>query len=232
MKKVIFSILVLFAMFSCEQTPDFKVGDIEQIDSTDVKVIKTIVPRITDRTERYKDVCDKINMEIKVFTDTVTDSFSKEATEFYDDFVKDAENPSSARYELATNYDHFYGDNDIISYRFLLYMYTAGAHGLTSFYSYIYDLKTGERLYLKDLFKTDEVSLSKINKLLKKHFENPYDCFDEEPEIDKDFENVNIVRDSVLFTFGYYQLGAYACGPAEIKLPLEELKEEKLLMKR
>jgi len=222
---------VLTTLISCVKKQEFSVEKAETSDSTEVRNIKVTLPVVSDKSSKSVDLCKKVNSDLKTFTDEVVAEFDIDATSFYNEFVKDAENPSSARYELVTGFDSFYADLKTISLRYFIYQYTAGAHGMTRYFSYVYDVDTSKRLSFSDLFKTDSESLNKLNALLKKNFKNPEGCFDQDPEVAKDFTRFNVMKDSVTFTFEQYELGAYACGVALINVPIVELKKEGLYLR-
>lgn len=228
MKRFLFICAIVFTFFSCGKKAEFIVERAENSDSTSVRNIKTVLPIVFEKTWKYIDLCKVVNAEVKGLTDMAIVEFDREAKSFYDEFVKDNIKPSAAKYEMFTDFDSFFSDSKTFSLRYSIYKYTAGAHGMTNYYSYVYDIQTSKRLKLFDVVKCDKESLNKINQLLKKNFRNPYDCFDKDPEIGKNFKTFNLVKDSLMFTFEQYMIGAYACGVAEVMIPIADLKKEGL----
>ena len=222
MKRILIIPVILLALVSCQKSVEFKVTNLSIKDSINVCKIAYKLPVLTEVSGQYSELCQKVNDEIGNETVSIVADLKKEATSFYDEFVKDAENPSALRYEYYGDYDQFYADNKIISFRYINYFYTGGAHGNTKFDCYNYDVNTGNKLTFSDVFKTDEESIKQINSLLVKYFKNPDNCFIQNPEIDSKYKLFTIQKDTVIFTFHQYELGAYACGAPEIKVPKQD----------
>lgn len=222
MKKILIIPVFLIALVSCKTTAVFKVSSLSTKDSTDICNINKKLPVVSEQNGLYGELCDKINTDIKNKTNALLIDFKKDAYEFYDEYVLNTKNPSSARYEYFGDYDQFYAGTSVISYRYINYIYTGGNHGRTEFNCYNYDIKTGKRLKFSDVFKTNEESINKINTLLAKYFENPNGCFSSKPSVNSEYSFFTIQKDSIFFTFHPYELGAYACGSPVIKVPTKD----------
>jgi len=222
MKRIFIISVILLALVSCQKSVEFKVVSVSTKDSTEVYKITKKLPVISEVSGQYSDLCEKVNDEVGNETVSIVADLKKEAISFYDEFVKNAENPSALRYEYYGDYDQFYADNKIISFRYINYFYTGGAHGNTQFDCYNYDVNTSKELSFSDVFKTDEESIKQINSILVKYFKNPDNCFTQNPEVDSKYKLFTIQRDTVIFTFHQYELGAYACGTPEIKVPKQD----------
>ncbi len=169
-------------------------------------------------------VCDSINSNIKSFVNSLVKEMDcNENCEFK------LERKSCGR-ELKIDYNLDVFDKDYISARFTIYSYQGGAHGRTYYKCFNFSVQRAEQLKLNDLlYLKQKKELQVLNKLLVKYFENPDQCFSEIPSVTPDFEFFSYQNDGFIFSFSDSSLGDYVCGPAEIKIPLWELKQNGLL---
>lgn len=127
-----------------------------------------------------------------------------------------------------------YIDKTLCSYVINEEYYTGGAHPNKLKYYFVYDFSLGKKLNTDDIFIpniTDNLSLKEIllNTLMKQEKAkqiSDLNLFD--VEAPKDFIVSPIVYfDSVnlIFSYGDYDIRAYAYGPAEIKIPIKEAKQ-------
>ena len=97
---------------------------------------------------------------------------------------------------------------------------------MTTFYCYNLDMHNGTLLPMSTYLRDDKESVDKINALLKQYLHNPDNCFNTDPTLNMEgFAGINIGEKNVYFTFEAYALGPYACGPATIAVPIDELKK-------
>ncbi len=132
-------------------------------------------------------------------------------------------------YELIVKDSVFYVSDELVSLRILKYMYTGGAHG-NSFYSAInYAPQTHQFLTTANILDANRTE--EMDELLVKYFKNDNGCFWEQPTVEK-ASAINISRNFVTFIYDHYVLGAYACGPAVVDIPLEEIQPYMILQIR
>lgn len=124
-------------------------------------------------------------------------------------------------YELMMTDTVYLANKNLISVLYTTYSFTGGAHGMTEFAGHNYDLVNRKELTVQDLFKPE--ATTQINKLLAEYFQNPDNCFSDQPTLEQ-ATAVNLGVESVIFTYAQYVLGPYACGPATITLPLAAIK--------
>ena len=118
----------------------------------------------------------------------------------------------------AVAFNHF----GLMTYELSVYSYTGGVHGngLVEFRNY--DIISGNRLGLADMF-ADTVALKKMmNEQFNQRMpadikENIY--VDEIPLT----SNVCLGNDSLIFFFNSYEIGPYAMGPVELKIAVKDL---------
>ncbi len=125
------------------------------------------------------------------------------------------------KYELYSTDTVYFVSEDFISTLTEVYTFTGGAHGMTTFYAFNYQPKKQKFLTNQEILNYDKAD--QINELLAEYFDNKAGCFDTEPTLDK-VSAINILPDTLRFTFEQYLLGAYACGIAKIDVPVTKLK--------
>ena len=161
------------------------------------------------------DSIDKfIKFEIKTFINSIDDDIK----ELIDS------NEISGKYQLNIIAEYYITTFGYISTIMELNHYTLGAHGSSVYKSINFDIINNKFVNLSELCDiSDKNKLDKFNGLLEKYFVNKDSCFSEKPKIDKDFNTFTIQEDSIAIYFAPYELGAYACGSAEILIPINEL---------
>jgi hypothetical protein len=226
MKKLFSIVLIVLALASCDTAEiQFKVSPLASKDSTEICTINTKLPVLSELNGKFTELCERVNSDIKNKNNSFLLAFKKDAYSFYKESQQDTFPPSAIKYEYFGDYNMFFADAKSVSLRFINYQYTGGAHGMTMFDCYNYDVKTAKELKFSDVFKSDEEAISKINALLLANFKNPEKCFTTNPTINSTYKLFNIQKDTVMFTFAHYELGAYACGIAEVEVPIVKLIE-------
>jgi len=136
------------------------------------------------------------------------------------------ETGAHGKYELLNRYEALSKEVNLISVKFETYSYALGAHGFTAITTFNFDVKNSKFLELTDFISINTAEeQNTLNALLVKYLENPQQCFDKEPSVGKEFENFGVTMENMIFYFEAYELGAYYCGAAAIKIPIKVLKE-------
>jgi len=161
-----------------------------------------------------------LNEQLAAYVSGLEDSMKIEAKEVFADFDIDSLSRPDWAYELGVGDTVYLATDDYISLLLVVYHYTGGAHGMTNFMAFNYDVAMQKLLTNGELL--DLTQLDRINQLLKADFDNPEQCFDTDPTMDL-VSAINFSADTVRFSFEQYALGAYACGPAEVLVPRVEL---------
>ena len=135
-------------------------------------------------------------------------------------------------YGLWSICEKYCENGDILSLYVDYYTYTGGAHGSTERRAYNYDLQTGERLELKDLFKMGYDYKAALNEQVKARIAaRPENYFDG----DMGFQGINesnfyLENNILMLYFDEYEIAPYAVGIPQFKLPLNlfgnNLKDE------
>jgi len=129
-------------------------------------------------------------------------------------------------------FDVMRNDSEYLSLYLTYYSYTGGAHGMHYDVAYNFDLQSGNRVYLKDLFKTETDYVSLINRELHTQIDNIQETF-----IDKNGEgwvpymgfdtiaedqHFYLTQDSLVIFFDLYEIAPYASGIPTFEIPLSK----------
>lgn len=137
-----------------------------------------------------------------------------DGAESYESSVSSAKRTSNTLSVTTSEYSYFEG----------------AAHGMGATITTNFDLKTGEKIELKDLFKEDSKFLDKISKFATGKLQNELgsDVLLKEgvAPSEENFSNFEIKDNAIEFTFTTYQVGPYAVGEPTVSIPLDVLDKE------
>jgi hypothetical protein len=122
-------------------------------------------------------------------------------------------------YEFSVSDTLFRATDRYISLRLTVYTFSGGAHGMTVYHAFNYDPRARKFLDNEELL--DYARKQEIEERLSARLDNAGGCFTDSPTLDATTV-INFTTRDMVFTYPPYALGPYACGPAEIILPLEE----------
>ena len=114
---------------------------------------------------------------------------------------------------------------DVVSVTFSVYSYTGGAHGNLEITCLNYDLRTGRRLDLADLFKDPEKALQLMSAWSQKELARSLgEDTDEDmirdgvaPDL-RNFANLTLTPQGLRIEFQPYQVAPWAAGPQRVDL--------------
>jgi hypothetical protein len=138
--------------------------------------------------------------------------------------------PTSAGYFLSIAYDEYPFSDDITTLVFTISDYTGGAHPNSYYKTFTFDL-AGERvLTLDDVFVNTADALTVISPLVQQDLLTQAGDMSDPTWIEQgtglvpdNYQNFAITPDELIFFFPPYQVAAYAAGPQEVHLPLEQI---------
>jgi hypothetical protein len=126
-----------------------------------------------------------------------------------------------------------YQDANVLSLRFTNFSYTGGAHPITVVSNSSFDLHTGQRLRLPDIFIPEYEE--RLNAIAEAKFRtekqiSPDQTLNSAGFMFKDDrfslpENFAIVKGGIAFYYNHYEIAPYAMGPTELMLKFDDLKE-------
>lgn len=171
----------------------------------------------------------QIMAEIQQFHRYVSRSLYSEAVQYYLD--SQANNFPFHGYEAYMEYTITYNDHCFLSYYYDQYMYTGGAHGMTTRNSNTFDLRTGQKVPLSYFFKRGTNYKAYIIKelitLANENLENnPSIYFDNYEElISNDFQENQyfLSKDGLSFYFQQYDIAPYSTGIVVLTIPYETI---------
>lgn len=169
---------------------------------------------------------DKVNGKIKDDILSFYEESLKEAQSFLDDFELDESNfVADASYEVKKN------TASAISILIKYYKYSGGAHGYYEYVPYNIDLRNGDNLTLKDIFKTDVEYKEIIDKEVEKQIK---ELGKKEKDLDKVYDFYGIKEnqkfylkdDEIVIYFDLYDIAPYAAGIPEFPIAVDNIKDE------
>lgn len=171
----------------------------------------------------------KVDEAVKNYAESVANNYQKETA---DSLSEDEDKPDSYGNWEETGFFTLDRPNpDVLSITFNIYTYTGGAHGMVGVDVQNYDLKTGKRLNLADLFAKPEVALEILSKISEERLRQTLgDEVVEDmlqsgtaPEADN-FQALALTSKGVTVEFQPYQVGPWSIGQQRVEIGLDELK--------
>ncbi len=150
----------------------------------------------------------------------------KEAQSFLEDFELDESNfVADASYEVKKN------TINTISILIKYYKYSGGAHGYYEYVPYNIDLRNGNNLTLKDIFKKDIDYKEIIDKEVEKQIK---ELGKKEKDLDKVYDFYGIKEnqkfylkdDEIVIYFDLYDIAPYAAGIPEFPITIDYIKDK------
>lgn len=137
------------------------------------------------------------------------------------------------KYELGIDYAMTESPKTV-SYLFQMYQDTMGAHPNVYYRSYTFDKRTGEEVHLDDLLTGNY--LDRLSETSRKQLAiSIAKASGAEPDLDyvnsgtlplsDSFQNFYIQGDTFVLVFPPYQVGPYALGTQEVRIPFGELED-------
>jgi hypothetical protein len=233
--KALFLILLVVALWACnrKQTNEkpIEYSTIEQSTMTGDTAyysIKMVYPVFKADLPADDSLLEPLNNRIESYLDTAARYYWGMNVKDVPEYINSVQ--AHGRFELQSNYEILLSTSDTISLKLETYSYALGAHGFTAFRTYNYNIRHKRFIALDEVLDTSsDENVKMINELLARYFENPEDCFTEVPTIDVANQLWGFRPEHLVFFYEAYDLGAYVCGSAEVKIPLQELRSRNLL---
>lgn len=136
------------------------------------------------------------------------------------------ETGAAGQFILENEYEILDTTRRLVSLKMETYSFALGAHGFTAIHTYNFDLEKMHFLRITDLLDLDnQENVDLLNGLLIRYFKNEDDCFNHDPKAGPDFALFGLEPGNMVFYYEAYELGAYYCGSAAIRVPYKALKE-------
>lgn len=185
-------------------------------DEIEVNITRTL---FSSHENRLNESSGIFNDSIDSFINRMKENVELSARKTFREIEQNGLSRPPWQYSFYVKDSVFLATNELISMRLTVYEFTGGAHGMTAFYAFNYDLKN--RRFLMDEEIIRQVDAERINQQMIMHLEDPYNCFNTDPDLEL-VSAINLLPGGFCFTFEQYVLGPYACGPAEITIPWPE----------
>lgn len=177
-------------------------------------------------TEKKIESVDKINKEIEqhlnMWISDLKDLAEKTKSQY-------KESKTEYRtFELNTVYKVTLNKENIISLYMDYYQYTGGAHGLTTRISYNFDLKTGNKIKLNNIFKEGYDYKAVIDKEINRQIdEHPEYYFSDKNAFKgiKTNQEFYLTDKGIVIYFQQYEIAPYSSGIREFRIPFSLFKD-------
>ncbi|WP_251621843.1 DUF4163 domain-containing protein [Odoribacter lunatus] len=220
-------IILLFATCKHVEKTKLDVQIYRQVDSTDYLNVIIEQSIFASGNLQLEKSCEVLNKEIKNRIDSLKKNLQEKAGVFFSEIRKEGIERPQWNFELYVRDSVFMANSEYISLRMMVYIFEGGAHGMTQFYAYNYDVKQQKLLNPQQIL--DFGKSKEINELLERNFVNTDSCFTEIPTLENGVSALNMNMEIFCFTYPQYALGSYSCGYLEVNIPRVELKEELIL---
>ena len=170
-----------------------------------------------------------VDADIRRWATDVADAYEEEAGRAGDG--PDGEKPASyGMWDLTGLFELSRPCESVVSVTFNVYSYTGGAHGNLNITCLNYDLRTGRRLSLADMFKDPEKALQLMSAWSLKELVL---ALGEDAQADmlrdgvapdlNNFSNLTLTPQGLRIEFQPYQVAPWSAGPQRVDMPLSEL---------
>lgn len=131
-------------------------------------------------------------------------------------------NEAWMNYETYISTSSVYNDNGIWCYLCDSYIYTGGAHGLSTTVCFVYDICDSEPVTLNDIFV--EESLPVVLELIKGKIAELKDAKAYWSELVTVSENFAVSKEGITWYYNPYEIAPYYIGITAVTIPFEKLK--------
>ncbi len=193
--------------------------------NTDTKSINVVIPIFNGFTGADRLNEKVLNLALDVIGET--NAMDQLMEELREEMKKSGDPGISAVATLDMDYDYV-KEGDLLSVRFIQYVYYGGAHGLEQFITFTSNTSTGEMYEFKDLFKNDVNYNSVVKELILKELEKNAEIYFSDYK--ETIANKNgdykfyIDGDKIVVYFDLYEIAPYAAGIIQIAIDSEDVK--------
>lgn len=216
-KVVLWSLLFLiFFGVTAKCVENFLHIDVNKIVKNEDNIeIELDIPTVKTENKKVEEIFTTINSDINAFVARITN-----------DAKKDLFHP---KYVVKSSFEVPYNKNDLLSLVVNNYEYLGGAHGMTTLIPYNYDLKTGGKLILKDLF-VDGYDYKKVcDEFIRGEIAKNKDLYFDQGGYFKgvtDTQDFYISQNGITVFFQLYDIAPYAAGLRYFEVPLDKFDSQ------
>ena len=213
---------LVFLLGSCQKPVQIDVSEVKFVEETPNWEVHVEKSDFSSADPKVNKACVAVNEAIQKRIDTLQAQLKKDADDLFSTFEKDTINRPVWSYQLYVSDTVLMADENYISVRMQVYTFTGGAHGMTGFDAFNYDIKRQAFVSADQVLNFKEAE--KLNDLLARNFKDEQGCFTDKPTLTNGFTAFNLTPTAVCFTYPQYVLGPYSCGVAEVYIPRTELQ--------
>ena len=212
----------LLLLSACHSEGGIEVQTRKRADSTEYLKVNIAQSVFTSASPEIRKSCDILNAKVSYLIDSIEKSLLFQADTFYTGLEQVGMERPEWDFELYVEDSVFMASPDYISLRIMVYSFQGGAHGMTEFYAFNYDVK--RRQFQEPDQILDFGKYREIDEVLKKNFVNTDNCFTEIPTLENGLAALNVTAEAVCLTYPPYVLGPYSCGYVQVVVPRSELE--------
>lgn len=218
------TVIYRFWFYSGDADPGYRIVESSSaIEDTAYYSIKVEYPVFISDDENNT-VFAQLNHRIDAFLDTAASYYWGTSMDSAKQIID--ETGASGQFILENDYEILDTTARLISLKLETYSFALGAHGFTAIHIYNYDVENQRFLKITDILNLDSPgNVGLLNDLLFQYFMNTDDCFNRNPAAGADFELFGLEPGNIVFYYEAYELGAYYCGMAAIRVPYQALKD-------
>lgn len=172
------------------------------------------------------EIDNKVNKKIRTDIMHFYEQSLKEAENFLDDF-----NLDNSNFVADSSFEVKKSTSNVISILVKYYKYSGGAHGYYEYIPYNIDLRNGNFLVLKDLFKEEVDYKTLINNEIENQIKQ---LGKKEKDINdiyefygiKDNQKFYLEDKRIVIYFDLYDIAPYAAGIPEFPIPIDNIKNK------
>lgn len=200
---------------------------ISKIRSNSLKVHQVQEEHLQESTKKYRydlHIPVILGLENEALSNQIEEDIQKDVNTFINE-LKTVANEYiilNTPYTLESTYEIYHQDENFISFCILFSNYYGGAHEMTYKICYNYDVRSGKRLKLKDLFKDSDYELV-INQFISNEIKKRNELFGY--KVINGFKGIGknqkfYIKDGLLVIyFGLYEIAPYVAGIIEFSIP-------------
>lgn len=189
--------------------------------------VKVNYPEFVSNNKPDKQICDSLNYCVNSLVEELIDVLW---CELLNERFRRQNKSNGAKWELVVDYDLTIYTSRLVSTRFSIFYFKGQSHGYTFFRNLNFQIDPFKRLRLEDVVYIGErAELVALNKLLIKNIQKPDECFLAKPLVTARFDGFSFENEYMVFSFQDTGDIEYVCGPLEVHIPLNEIKQHGLL---
>ncbi len=206
-----------------------------------LSVLTLAAPKLLEGSLEYRSQLMNIDITYPVLIsganqaviDKINSTLKRDIDNFYQHFLTYQKQPlrESLKYDGHISYEITLNEANLLSVNITYYEFTGGAHGIYELVNYTFDIKTGQKITLKDLFCPDFNYKEFIESMIIKEIEaNKSEYFEDAIQtLAQSNFSFYLEPEKLVIYYGLYEITPYCNGIPKFSLPLS-LCQDKLLL--